>query len=834
MQKQARKRRRRKVFYKTILGSGFILCTLCFTFSDQIVRWSVCEGIAFVFPSAQGSIATACFEKGGISVAHLKVVTPQGTLDIPSASLQLTWSTSPFRLFPAIETKQPTITLKAFPRQLSGHLLFSSRVCKPSISLSEGTLITNEQKIPFSYRSTNGKKGELSSLAPLFFCTWEKGHKKLRVELKLEQMPLAPISFILQSHLPEFFSKATLTEGTVDFAGRAVVSSSLSDLSLKGEGSVSSLKATDFAYGMNISIDSGSFTLDLPKKREDASFDVCCVGGRLIADDPFGQGLWEVSHLNAFLSRRDRGSVHAELQGLIFREEGGVYCGVKGEVLAKDCWSADVRFDDPKTASVKLNCDQNSLSIDFKECDALLVDMGQEVLSKRIPGLLDWEVTGGIVNGRLAFKQGGDVCLSKFLGRDLRIQNFSRQWICAVKQCTAEGVLSSESEIAQLRVSLGGLDADLIQDDGDIWNLTNLGGTFAMHGGKIIESKIQGSFLGLMGELHLQGPSLMSHTLFQLEGGVDQIASLFSQELAEAYNEMEDVPVRIEGVIKESAHISQVVADLFVGKKWRRSLHVEGHVKSGALERVEFSSKRLPHAIYAPVVGSLFSSLEMGGELDLFGSCEGDELECSLIARGALFKHAAYPLTFVSSQDEVKASLKGNLGKESWHIDFAPFKGSLKDSKPFAFDFEMTLSLTKEQGSDWHCVAQLREGHLKCGTIFNATDLSFEAEFDEKSRDLICHNLQTTTISTRPLAITAERFHFAKQGDKWAWGSFVAHEEGKNSFKGKIEALSNQRNPHSFLLLFQKENLSPYFFQGKTENNVWNLESLPEESRKTD
>ena len=830
MRKRAKLRRFRWRVCQRLFAVALLLIATGFFFSDHLLRWGVRSALTHIFPEAVFSFHEVRFEKRGLRLTQFRMAGQKGEVATSRLFFRWDFTADPFVFLPHIEMREAEITLKKglnnsnirSPKVVES-LFFSSERCQPSVTIDHGTLQWRDNRLEFSFQSRRGKEGEIHSCEHNFFCGWKQAKKGLEFDLNLEKVPLALFSPLTQAYGME------ITGGEMTFSGIGALSLPCAHLTLKGEGVVQHLSGRDTKRSLSFGLRSGSFVIDVPSEVKEFSFRAQLEEGSIALTAPFHQGRWDLIHLSGEVKRERGEPFKAETKGACLREVGGFAFRAlaQGDSLLR--WDADVMFEDQEEANVHLCSDQSGVNIFFNECDALLLDLGQEVLSLKSPELLEWEVTEGVASGELKLKTGGEVEFRKLICRDLRVHNFKRRYFCALKKGKAQGVIGPSAEIAGLHALINGLDADLIQDDGDIWNLSNVSGTFSMREGQIVESKIQGTFLGLEGALKMEGPALFSQTHFKLKGGVDQIVSLFSQELSEAYHEHEELPVKMAGRVMAAgpAHL-KVVVDLFVGKKQKTPLHLEATLNDGSIETASFTSRHLPHTLYAPLITSIFPSLELGGEWVLSGAYEKGSLTCNMVSTNALIGHAAYPLILAVDHGGVQATLKGDVTDERWHLSFPHFKGELKGSKPFAFAFETSLDITKERGSAWSTLAKVENGSLQVGNQVNLSDLSFEAHFDEKSQTLSCHNVKGVAETTRFFDLSADAMHFSSQAERWAWGTFALKQGDQPPIALKIEALSGGRNPQSFLLLFQKEQESPLFFQGKTQADVWIFEPLPE------
>ena len=797
---------------QALFGGALILFAGLFFFKEPLLNWGVRSSISRFFPGASFSFHEVHLEKKGVILTQFRMTGRKGEITIPRLFVQCAFKTRPFVFLPHIKVREPQILLKEGAKGFEG-ILFSSKRLQPSVTIDQGTLLWKNKQLGFSLQSRRGKKGEMHS--PYMSCAWKCKRKGLTFDLTLENAPLDLLSPLTQGVGLE------ISTGEVTFSGKGEILSSLTQLTLEGEGTFQHLNGRDVHRKLSFCAQRGSFSI-----KESSLLTAQLEEGRVTLETPFHQGQWDFIHLSGEMRRKEGKSFHADVKGALVRDIGGFAWHALAQGSLQE-WNADVTFEDQEETKLHLSSDQSGVNISFKECDPLLLDLGQEILSTGNPELLDWEVTEGVASGDWMLKPSGEIDINSLIARDVRIQNFKRRTFCALKKAKVQGGITRAAQISRLNVLFNALDADLIQDDGEIWNLSGVDGTFSMRNGQIAETKIQGTFLGLVGELDIRGPSLFSATQFKLYGGVDQVVSLFSQELSEAYHEHIELPVKISGSVQGDPTSSKVVVDLFVGEKVQSLLHLEATLNETSIETLTFASNRVSHTLYAPLITSIFPSLEIGGEWELSGEYVRGDLTCKMMTKNALVGHAAFPLTFVSDQSSSQATLTGNVLEDRWHLSFPHFKGKLKGSKPFAFTFETTLDISKESGSPWRTQAKLEKGILQIKDRLMLSDLSFDAHFDEKNQTLLCRDVRGAVASDRPLSLVADTVRFSKQGERWAWAAFALSEQQQSPFHGKFEALSNGRNPHSFLLLFQKEQEPPLFFQGKTQGDVWTLDPLP-------
>ena len=815
MRKKAQKSRFRWRVCKAFFGAALLLIAGFFFFKEPLLNWGVSTSLAHFFPNTSFSFHEVRLEKKGVMLSQFKMAGKHGEVTTPRLLVHCNFKTRPFVFLPKIKMQEPQITLKEESVGLEG-IFFSSKHCQPSVIIDQGTLLWKNKQLDFSLKSYRGEKGEMRS--PHIFCAWKRKQKGLTFDLTLEKAPFDLLSPLTQGVGVE------ISTGDVTFSGKGEL---ISSLTLEGEGTFQHLNGRDTNRKLSFGAQGGAFTI-----KGNSLLTVQLQEGRVTLDAPCNQGQWDFIHLNGEMSQKLGEPFQADVKGALVRDVGGFAWHALAQGDSLNQWKVDVIFEDQDEAKLHISSHQSGVDIDFKECDPLLLDLGQEMLSTRNLELLDWEVTEGVVSGEGTLKPSGEMDVKNLIARDVKIQNFKRRMFCALKKCKVQGSLTPEADISHLNVHFNALDADLIQDGGDIWNLSNVNGMFSMRKGRIAESKIQGAFLGLFGELNMQGPSLFSATQFKLKGSVDQVVSLFSQELSEAYHEHEELPVSIVGSVKGNQSVSNVVVDLFVGEKIKVPLHLEALINHTSVETLTFTSKHLPHTLYAPLITSVFPSLEIGGDWELSGGYEKGNLTCKMSTNNALVGHAAFPLTLISDHQSLEATLSGNLFEERWQLSFPHFKGKLKGSKPFAFAFETTLDISKEPNTPWRTRAQLEKGTLQIKDRLNLSDLSFDAHFDEKSQTLLCRDLRASVASNRPLSLVSDALRFSKHQERWAFGIFTINQDEEPPFQGKVEALSNGRNPHSFLLLIQKEQEAPLFFQGKTQGDVWTFDPLPEEPNK--
>lgn len=807
-----------KVFQR-IFAAVLFLMAVGLYFSDHIVAWGVQSARAHLFPDATLSFQKVRFRGGKVQFFEVRFSGERGDIEAPLLTIKGEYTLRPFVIFPHIEMKRPQITLREAVRGIET-LFYTSKRIVPSFRITQGILYWKEHPFDFSLQSTQGKEGEIRSGAHNLFCGWKQTETGIDVELHLKETPLALLTPLIHGLGVE------MRAGEATFSGSGALSHTFTPRTFQGEGSVHHVKGCAEEYGGAFEIEKATFQISLPRKVEEMTLTADLVEGNLALDAPFHHGRWDLIHLNGGIRREGGGPFHAQVNGAVLRAVGGFpfHMEAQGETLTR--WSADVTFDDQEEATLSVASTPDGYTCTFSEWDPLLIDLGQEVLFSKNEELANWEVTEGILSGEVKLRPSGNLQIKRMVGRDLRMQNYVARTFCSLKKGKVQGELTSEGEVHSLRSIVDGFDADLIQEDGEIWNLSGLSGSVAMRRNEMAPSHVKGTFLGLVGEMHIEGPSLLSATHFRLQGGVDHIVSLFSQELSEAYHEHEELPVKIKGSVHGDPTMAHVDVDLFIGEKEGTPLHLDATCANRTIQRATFTSQRVPHTLYAPLITSLFPSLEIGGDWALSGAYQNGSLTCTMASTNALVGHSTYPLTIAVDKSGVQATLKGDVSVDRWHLSLPSFKGELKGAKPFPFAFETTLDILKEPGKSWTTQAQITAGSVRLAEQLNITDLAFSARFDEASQTLILQNLQGMHEGT---SLTTDAISLSKHAEKWGRALFKITPAAAPSRDLKIEALSAGRNPNTFLLHIQHAHEAPRFYQGKRLDNVWTIEPLPED-----
>ena len=817
-------RKSRRGWKKTLFAALVLFVFSLVLFRDSLFQWGVRGALALSFPEVKAAFKKSSIEGSSLHLKEVSLSAAEWRLEAPEVKLKIRCALSPFSLRLSLKMKDVLLEGKG-EDLLSICSRFSSLLARIHSVRWEGVLSFGDEKWQFFFRNQKEKGGEarISSdpeeRCPLFVASWKESEYTARVQ----GAPLASLA----GFLPDWEVRG----GTVEFSGEGEMDSSFIPLTLKGEGRVQNLIVGKPKESMDFFFQKGEFSVTLPNSLQELSLKASLSEGKVVLQNPFGQGDWELARVEAAVSKSPREPLVGTVQGVLLREGSSLACM---GVLRADDWRAraleiEMDFEKKAAAHLKLICsDEGGLHAVFRECDREIVEVGQEIFGQRFPALLEWEVSEGLFNGELFSSEKG-IEMRKCSFLDLKLQNLHKGWLGGVKRCEGSARFSQEGELDHCRFLFEDADADLISETGEMWNLSHLQGSLSAEVGRMFACDAKGSFAGLEGRLVAEGPSLFDKTRFCLQGGIDQVASLFSQELAEAYQESEELPLQIEGEILGAYPSCKIIAHLRMQETPGPPLHVEADLLKTRIERLRFASQQLAPSLYAPLLALLFPSLEWGGKLSLQGSYAYPDLHCSVTVKDAFLKHSAFPFTLLSSQKTATWLLEGNLVKKQWHLSLPLFCGTVKSDLPLTLSYETSLDIYQVKDAPWMMRAHLSKGEFSFGDLLKAHELVCDLCFDGKSQTLTCRHLGAVSMNEKRelCTISSERFELFKRKERWAYGTFLVKDKERESFWGTLEALCTPSDLSSFMLIFQEKESPSFFLQGKRKEGRWEILRLP-------
>lgn len=639
MQRSKRKKgRRRRIIWGSLIG--FLVCIgACgFFFRNTLLYYGIHAGASWLYPGLAVEFQSVEWQGRELVLTQVNLEGPGWAFEANRLTVVLDFDFKRHLFKPRVLVSTAFVDIheqNAF--SISPYWLQSSPYLQLECTL-EGGALRQPGKAPlhFTFHKSGVQGGVLTVFKSemcndiLFSGTWMPTERGVEVSLTASQLSLDEVPSSFWAMVPALQENSSIV-GQADLTVAALVGSS---------GKVEQVSGT-------MLIENGSFSdptskLELSAKRAEVAFfqlEGTTHAGHLSFEEGKAQlgAITELAQLSGDLDWKETKGLTGILEGVIIRDAHyqPFHLEAKGE--ADGSWQGKIAFENKD--SPELDCLYERRDGEYQFCSAFenigpdVIDLIQDVVGHQVPEALDWECTEGGFSGKIAvtFSESGGLGIKvhELIGRGIKVQNLSQKWLGSIQSCYLKGMCGLQNgnfELDEIDLCFEKGAVDIIRDDGEIWNLSQLIGHVAYLQGRWKQSFIQGAFLGIEGEVTLKGPSLFDQGSFNLRGTADQFIALLSQDLADAFHLEEDVPVQVAGHISEKGIHAKCVMD--GSAQGALMWHIPTEYYTGAIQgekSITFQANRMSPAIAGPLLKMAGIEVKEGCTSVTLSGAYGDE-----------------------------------------------------------------------------------------------------------------------------------------------------------------------------------------------------------------
>lgn len=733
-----------------VLPALFVL----FLFRHTLFTLSIRSLLALFFSSHTVHFSQASWSNGKLFLSQVTMEEGGCFAAIDSVEIAPAISIQERRATAVVTLQDPKFVLEEVTEESLLHLgapLSSSPYFSVHFLIPQGELTVGLRSYSFVMHQAPSKELELSifdakmpdSLIRLTAAPSERGWQAALSFQYLQKEDLEPIFSLLSLHDWEPL------QGVVEGSASLSLSHNFQVEEFHGEVLARGFSAVHSALGLTLSCPEVALHLDHRDQQPVApaalasslTASLTLHDSKLTWTDPFTQNEGSCFHLEGTLLFGEEPSL--SLGGVWQREEKLFPFSLTGK-KADRSFLAQIHFEDKAESRLlvthqALESQRVETEVRVENLDPDLIAVCQEAASFYFPQAAEVEIHEGVISAavKLSLQEGKLVQLqvSDAEGSGIKLQVPSRKWLGFIEGCKANAVIDFTSEHPQLSaldLFLEQAGADVVQENGEIWNFSNLFGHFQLRDGIFNHSFLKGSFLGLEGEIIFPSSAEFSEARFELHCLADQILSLFSQEGAELL-QGEEIPVLIKGdlfALDSGWKISSLLSlgreekaeEISLTALWKEDRIVEGH----------FFSNKISSPLFSPFLRQLVPGLSVDGSLAMQGHFTPVQLDLSFLSSDLSSRYSSYQAQI--KEKPLQGELHIHLDSGKWHGKMQAPSATLFLS-PKSLDFSQQIAFSGDREGGWSLKADISQGSLAINETLTLDHLTFSWEMDHQMQE---------------------------------------------------------------------------------------------------